>query len=105
MHNLQLRSLKNFCRKWDLDTHLIDNTLTFSENKTILMSQVHTFDLESRMEEWATKQEEYDHYVREHFLSFYVTYVRDGTTKSAIVGEPDTSAPQFSLREYVVMHK
>lgn len=101
MNRLQKHHLLRFCKKWGLDTHLVDSTLTYSENKTILMSQVHTFDLEAHRAEFRAYLEQYDAYVKEHFLEYYVYATRRGETKSTDVGEPIETAGEFSLAELV----
>ena len=103
LNHLELYHLRRFCRKWELDTHLIDNTLTYHENKTMLMSQVHTFNLESHAPEFRAQLEEYEHFVRENFLMFYLAYQRSGETTSAEVGKQDESPPQFSLSKFVAI--
>lgn len=52
MNNLQLKYLKNFCRKHGLDEQLIDSTLTYGENSGYLKSLVPNFDPEERLKEW-----------------------------------------------------
>jgi hypothetical protein len=98
-----------FCRKHGLDTYLIDSKLTYAENKAYLRSQITDFSarLEERwseddIKEWDSAEEDY---FANHFLMYYVLCIRDGSTKSTIVGGSDTSAPQFSLRDFVIMHK
>lgn len=103
LNHLQLHQLKKFCRKWNLDTALIDKTLTYFENKTILKSQVHVFDLEAHMADFQAQQEEDDQFVRENFLVFYLAYQMYGETTSAEVGKQDESPPQFSLSKFVAM--
>jgi len=53
------------------------------------------------MAEFRAQLEEYEHFVREHFLVFYLDCQRRGETTSAEVGEQDRSQPGFSLREFV----
>ena len=67
------------------------------------MSQVHTFNLESHAPEFRAQLEEYEHFVRENFLMFYLDYQRNGETTSAEVGEQDNSPSQFSLSRFVTM--
>jgi hypothetical protein len=55
------------------------------------------------MAEFQAQQEEYDQFVRENFLMFYLAYQRNGETVSAEVGEQDKSPPRFSLSEFVTM--
>jgi len=103
LNHLQMYQLDKFCRKHDLDTHLIDRSLTYFENKAMLKSQVVHFDPESHMAEFRAQREEYDHFVREHFLVFYLDHQRRGETTSTEVGEQDNSPPQFSLSRFVTM--
>jgi hypothetical protein len=108
MHPFQKKKLREYCRRYSLDTHLIDSKLTYAENKDYLRSQITDFS-DRLSERWSDRQEEWDSaeedYFCNHFLMYYVLCIRDGSTRSAIVGESDTSAPQFSLREFVIMHK
>lgn len=101
-HIFQLRHLRKFCQKHELDEHFIDSTLTFYENKKYLKSLVPNFDPETHLDEWGSKEEEY---MTNHFLWFYISCIRDGTNRSAQDGEPVESTPQFSLRAFVAMHK
>jgi len=94
-----MRHLLNFCRKHELDSHLIDNTLTYSENKEYLESLVPDFDPESRMDEWKAAEEQY---LAEHALSYYLACMLEGKTKSKDVGEPITK-PRFSLRNIIAV--
>jgi len=94
-----MRHLLNFCRKHELDTHLIDNTLTYSENKEYLKSLVPDFDPESRMTEWEAAEEQY---LAEHALSHYLACMLEGKTKSKDVGEVVSERP-FSLRSFVTI--
>jgi hypothetical protein len=55
------------------------------------------------MADFQAEQEEYDQFVRENFLMFYLAYQMYGETTSAEVGEPDNSPPQFSLSRFVTM--
>jgi hypothetical protein len=109
MHPFQKKKLREYCRRYSLDTHLIDSKLTYAENKAYLRSQITDFGArleerwsEDEIKEWDSAEEDY---FCNHFLMYYVLCIRDGSTRSAIVGESDTSAPQFSLREHVAMHK
>jgi len=89
-----MRHLLKFCQKHELDPHLIDSTLTYSENKEYLESLVPDFDPESNMDQWKAAEEQY---LAEHALSYYLACMLGGKTKSKDVGEP-ISKPQFSLR-------
>jgi hypothetical protein len=95
MNNLQLRQLKIFCRKHELDGHLIDDTLTYSENKDYLKSQIPDFNPESRLDEWDSAEEEY---LSNHFLWYYMFCMKDGSNKSEEVGSVPQSTQEFSLR-------
>jgi len=99
MNNLQLRHLLNFCRKHELDPHLIDKTLTYSENKDYLKSLVPDFDPESRMDEWKSMEEQY---MADHALSHYLACMLEGRTKSKDVGKV-VSKHRFSLRDMVAI--
>jgi hypothetical protein len=85
-----------YCWKHGLDEHLIDRTLTYSENKAYLKSQVPDFNPEHRLDEWDAAEEEY---LANHFLWHYLICVKEGANKSAEVGEVPESKPRFSLRE------
>lgn len=94
----------------------IDSTLTYSENKAYLMKLVPDFGfvcerqqaeyaewLKDDRDSWKAAEEEYEHFVRENFLMFYLAYQRSGETVSAEVGEQDKSPPRFSLSKFVAM--
>jgi len=68
MHHFQIMALKNLCKKLGLDPQLIDNTLSYEENKKYLLSLVMK-DLDERTEE-ADSYTEW--YMKEHFLSYYI---------------------------------
>jgi hypothetical protein len=95
VHIFQLQHLRKFCREHDLDEHLIDNTLTYSECKKFLESQVPNFDQETRLDEWEAQEE---WYLENHFLLYYISCVLEGSTRSSVVGPKDIGAPAFSLR-------
>ena len=116
LNHLQLYQLKKFCRKYGLDEMEIDSTLTYSENKAYLMKLVPDFGfvcerqqaeyaewLKDDRDSWKSAEEEYEHFVRENFLMFYLDYQRNGETTSAEVGEQDNSPSQFSLSRFVTM--
>jgi len=69
MHPFQLKALDRLCEKHGLDPQLIDDTLTYEENKKILLSLVMK-DLEDREEEAKSYTE---WYMKEHFLSYYIS--------------------------------
>ena len=98
LNPLELYQLKRYCRKYELDFQEVDSALTYAENKKHLRSLVRmlcnsldTFEL-ARM---ASLQEEY---MENHALTYYASCLVGGETKSEIVGDPDTSSQQFSLR-------
>jgi len=99
MNNLELATLKRYCDKYGLDYQEIDNSLTFWENKKHLRSLVkmltRTLDV-FEMQRMAELQEQY---IREHFLSYYLSCQMAGETKSTEVGEPFHH--RFSLEEYI----
>jgi hypothetical protein len=101
MNNLQVRQLKIFCKKHELDTALIDSTLTYSENKDYLRSQITDFG-DRLAERWSARQEEWDSaeedYFVNHFLMYYLFCVKDGSNKSQDVGPVLQTTPEFSLR-------
>ena len=96
MNNLELRHLKRFCEKHELDIQLIDSEISYAENKKYLSSLVPK-SAEERLPEWRCEQ---DDYMKHHFLHFYVGCILDGETESEVVGPP-IRPPHFSLREWV----
>jgi len=70
MHPFQLRALKRLCEKHGLDPQLIDDTLTYEENKKYLLSLVMK-DPEDLDEDEAKSYIEW--YMKEHFLSYYIS--------------------------------
>lgn len=101
MNNLQMRHLLKFCQQHELDPHLIDNTLTYSENKNYLKSLVPDFNPKSKMDQWKSMEEQY---LDEHALSHYLACMIEGKTKSEYVGEVSgevSGEPQFSLKGMV----
>lgn len=99
MRGIELWHLKRFCKKHNIDIQEIDNTLTHRENKKHLQSLIHR-DIEDRMDEWKAQEE---HYMRHHFLTFYINQAREGPTKSEETGEPIRSN-RFSLAEWIQQH-
>jgi hypothetical protein len=97
MNALELWRLRKFCEQHELDYQLVDLTLTYSENKKYLASQVADFNPENRLDEWKS-QEEY--YMKHHFLMFYINCMREGATKSEETGEP-IQPNHFSLAEWI----
>jgi len=93
MNNLQLRHLKNFCRKHGLDEQLIDSTLTYGENSGYLKSLVPNFDPEERLKEWESTEE---WHMENFFLEYYMGCVRNGSIVSEDTGPVDASKPLFS---------
>jgi len=69
MHPFQLRALKKLCEKHGLDPQLIDDTLTYEENKKNLLSHVmkDPEDLEDEAKSYI------EWYMKEHFLSYYIS--------------------------------
>jgi len=101
---LQLWHLHRFCDKHELDYQLIDNTLTYGENKEYLLSFVltKTEDLYWMVDKHKESQESaWDQYLSEHFLTFYVTCMREGATKSEETGEPILTSKHFSLAKWI----
>jgi hypothetical protein len=94
-----MRHLLNFCRKHELDPHLIDKTLTYAENRDYLKSLVPDFDPESKMDEWESAEEQY---MAEHALSYYLACMLEGKTKSKDIGEV-VSERRFSLRNIITI--
>lgn len=94
---LQLWQLKQFCEKNGLDFQLIDNELTYSENKDYLDSLVPK-QLEDRVAECIAQETEY---MAEHFLSHYIMCGLEGKTVSKDVGESIVSNGEFSLKQFI----
>lgn len=91
MNRLELWRLKQLCKERSLDVQEIDDSLTYWENKKHLLSLAH-----SENGDWDSEQEWYD---SEHFLTYYVTCILEGSTKSEEVGAPLQS--RFSLATYI----
>jgi len=101
LNQLQLWHLKRFCDQHELDYQLIDITLTYSENKIYLASQAMNSNIE--IQECKSLEEDY---MKHHFLTYYVSCVNDGTTKSEETGEPVLTGgirthARFSLAEWI----
>lgn len=97
MNALQLWHLRRFCEQHGLDYQLIDLTLTYSENKKYLASQVADFNRENQLDEWKS-QEEY--HMKHHFLTYYINCAREGATKSEETRNP-IQPNRFSLAEWI----
>mgnify|MGYP001128107848 CR=1 FL=1 len=100
MHIFQLRHLRKFCTEHGIDFQEVDYELTYWENLKHLRSL--TLDLGTNLDEWESREEEY---MRNHFLWYYIGCIREGKNRSAEVGKPDKSVPQFSLKAFVVTVK
>ena len=105
MNALELRHLKRFCDKYGLDYQLIDDTLTYAENKGYLKTlrlPPDLFDSEA-LDEWADFLKEArsreEQIRREHILEVYIMAAHAGETESSEVGEP--YYPRFSLETYI----
>ena len=104
---LELWHLKRFCDKHGLDYQLIDDSLTYSENKEYLKTlrlPPTLFELET-LNEWADVLKEAKsmeiQYMREHMLTCYIMAQREGKTKSEEMGPPIPHYPRFSLETFV----
>jgi len=84
MNALQLWHLQKFCDQHGLDYQLIDNTLTYSENKDQLNLLVPK-DLDALLEAGESQLEQH---MTDHFLTFYVNRTSEGATISEKTGEP-----------------
>ena len=69
MHVFQRLALEKLCRQHGLDLQLIDNTLTYDENKKYLTSLI-VKDTEDLLKN-GDAQEEW--YRKEHFLTYYLS--------------------------------
>ena len=69
MHHFQKATLERLCRKHGLDVQLIDDTLTYEENKKYLLSLVPK-NLEDLIENGESLEE---WYMKEHFLTYYLS--------------------------------
>lgn len=94
MNNLQLRHLKLFCAKHEIDIAEIDECITYSENKDHLKTLVPK-NLEDLLEEGESQLEEY---MANHFLTYYAACILEGATVSKVVGAPIQST-RFSLKQ------
>jgi len=108
MNNLELWHLKRFCDKHELDYQLIDDTLTYAENKGYLKTFKLPPDLfdSKALDEWADFLEEArsreEQVRREYVLELYIMAARAGETKSTEMGK--TYYPRFSLRRWIQKH-
>ena len=94
MNNLELWTLRKYCRAHELDVHLIDSTLTYSENKKFLKTLETDFSIEERAARSFMEQ-----YLAEHPLSDYVMAKLQGQTKLQL--EPIMVTTTFSLRNWI----
>lgn len=101
LKHLQLWHLRRFCDLHELDYQLIDLTLDYGENKKYLVSQATDSHIEDQVKECKSQEEDY---MKHHFLSYYVSCVNDGTTKSEEAGEP-IPLTRFSLKEWIQQRK
>lgn len=95
MNHLQIRHLKRFCDKNGLDYQLIDPDLTYSENKDFLES-LRPKSLEDLMLE---SEVQFRRFLKESFLTYYISCQRQGEAVSEESGEP-IMVKRFSLKEY-----
>lgn len=99
MNRLEMYHLVKFCRKHELDVQLIDNTLTYSENKKYLVSQIPNFNPSDKLKAWEAAK---DQYFETHFLYAYIGYILEGKTKLVPSSNPSRPMePHFSLRQHV----
>ena len=98
---MQIRRLREFCDARGLDYHLIDNELTFSENKDFLKTQVIDVRVEKNMDVWKAKEEEY---MSKHFLWHYLHCIKEGKTQSQVTVKALPHKAEFSLRAFVLKH-
>jgi len=101
MNHLQMRLLKQLCDKHGLDYQLIDDTLTYWENKAFLTSQVIDVRTEKNMDTWESDEEEY---MKNCFLWHYLYCIREGKTQSRVIGKALQGRREFSLRAFVLKH-
>jgi len=105
MNNLEIWHLKRFCDKHGLDYQLIDDSLTYAENKGYLKTlrlPPDLFDSEA-LDEWADFLKEArsreEQVRREHILVLYIMAAHAGETKSSEVGTH--YYPRFSLKRWI----
>jgi len=97
LNPLQLWHLHRFCDKHGLDYQLIDSILTYDENKQYLVSQVMDSHIEDRIQECKSQE---DDFMSHHFLSYYVSCINEGATKSEETGKP-IQPSRFSLSDWI----
>jgi hypothetical protein len=93
LNNLELWSIKKYCRAHELDVHLIDSTLTYSENMKFLKTLETDFSIEERAARSFMEQ-----YLAEHALSDYVMAKLHGETKLQL--ENPIVSTTFSLKNW-----
>jgi len=95
MNALQRWRLVKYCEKHELDTHLIDDEISYSENMTYLRTLVpEERDPDKRMGEWECKIAQQ---LTEHILEEVIIDLKTGK------GPKPGEAPKvyvFSLKEY-----
>lgn len=69
MNPLEMAILEKLCRTHNLDTQLIDHSLTYYENKKYLLSLIPKTDQDLIREGESQKEQ----YMQEHFLTYYVS--------------------------------
>lgn len=69
MHIFQRLALEKICRRNGLDLQLIDDSLTYAENKSYLMSLV-VKDIEDLLKNGLSQEEWYR---KERFLTYYLS--------------------------------
>lgn len=69
MHIFQRLALEKICRRHGLDLQLIDDSLTYAENKSYLMSLV-VKDIEDLLKNGLSQEEWYR---KERFLTYYLS--------------------------------
>lgn len=85
--------LKEFCRKHELDTHLVDSSISYSENKNYLESLIPDFSPERHLKQWEVAEEQY---MKEHFAWYYMSCVKERGTTSPNADKISIAKTSFS---------
>lgn len=105
LNHLQLWHLHRFCDKHGLDYQLIDFSLTYDENKKYLTSLVTDGNIESRLPECESQEQDF---MSHHFLTYYVNCINEGATKSEETGKSILGGirtrTRFSLAEWILQN-
>jgi hypothetical protein len=105
---MERKHLMAFCVKHELDFQLIDDALTYYENKKYLTSLVES-DVDNEKVCAGMEQDYFNHHRIEHYLSCMINHETDSVETGDPVMLPTYSLkalinneeqPRFSLKEY-----